>query len=412
MTATLRKQCALNSVLLSILLLIFVVHILSQAPLWGVYYTSYQQRYNLGGEGALLDSQVYALAGWDYVHGIPPDKINFAHPPLAKYIIGSSELVFNSENLLSVVFGVATLVAVYLIARKILPTYFALVPTFILAFDRMFLWLSSSSMLDIYSTFFAGISVLVFMYFRRSRWLWIPLGVAIGLSFASKWTGIFIVPALLGFAAMRRDRRALLSLALSLPLAALVYTGVYAGYFAAGHSFQDFVALQLRMLGEQSRVRYIRGTPPPFWVLFNFITGIEGVGPWTHLFANWTTRTLDTISVQYGIFTLISYNPLTWPLSFIASVFVLLYAWQHGDREALLPALVFFSVVGAISFGQGFFWYLLPALPFGFISLGYVLSLAKPSWKSSRTKLFLGGYLILVVVWSLYFALPGFVAIR
>jgi dolichyl-phosphate-mannose--protein O-mannosyl transferase len=68
-------------------------------------------------------------------------------------------------------------------------------------------------------------------------------------------------------------------------------------------------------------------------------------------------------------------------------------------------------VAGAVSFGQVFFWYLLPALPFGFICLSYVLSLAKSSWKSNRTKLFLGTYLILVAVWSLYIALPSFIAI-
>ena len=412
MTVAVRHRSALNFLLLLGILIIFVLHLVSQVPVSKFEYSTYQEKYRLGGEGALWDDEVYAWAGWNYIHGVSPDKINYAHPPLAKYIIGLSELAFGSQNLLSIVFGTATLLFVYLIARRVLPTYFALVPPFILAFDRMFLSFSSASMLDIYATLFTVVSVLIFIYFRRSKWLWIPLGVAIGLSVASKWIGIFIVPALFLFAVLKRDRRTLLALALSLPMAALTYTGVYTGYFAAGHSFQDFIAIQLRMLGEQNRIRYSRGAPPPFWLLFNFITGIEGAGPSTLLLVNWTTRTLDKISMQYGIFTLRFYDLLTWPTSFVASVFVPLYAWRHGDREALLPALVFFSIVGAISFGQGFFWYLLPALPFGFISLGYVLSLAKSSWKSSRTKLFLGGYLILVVVWSIYFALPGFIAVR
>jgi 4-amino-4-deoxy-L-arabinose transferase-like glycosyltransferase len=393
------------------ILAIFVWHILSQVPLSKFDYAAIQEQYRQGGEAALSDPSLYALAGWYYVHDLSPDMISYAHPPLGKYLIGLSEVFFGNEILLSIVFGTTTLLLVYLIARVMLPAYFALVPSFLLAFDRMFLWLSSTSMLDIFSVFFVVASVLIFLHLRRSKWLWIPLGLVIGLSVASKWTAIFVLPALFVSAIIRKDRRALLLLALSIPLAASTYTAVYTAYFAAGHSFQDFLALQMRMLGVQGVDRYARGTPPPFWVLFNFITGIEGVGPWTHLLANWTTRTLDTISVQYGIFTLLWYNPLTWPMSFIASIFVLLYARRKGDREVILPSLIFFSVAGAVSFGQVFFWYLLPALPFGFICLSYVLSLAKSSWKSNRTKLFLGTYLILVAVWSLYIALPSFIAI-
>lgn len=414
MIATKTHRLALNFLLLIGILVIFVFHVVSQVPPLKFDHSIYQEEYQqaLAGQGFMSDQDLYAWAGWNYIHGLSPDKINFTHPPLAKYIIGFSELVFGSQNLLSIVFGIVTLVFVYLITKRMLPTYFALVPPFLLSFDRLFLGVSTSALLEIYTAFFAVLCVLIFISFRRSKWLWIPLGVSIGLSVASKWTGLLIVPALFTFAVLKRDKRTLVSLALSLPVAALTYTTVYGGYFASGHSLQDFIALQLQMLDDQSHLRYGRGTPPPFWLLFNFISGIEGYGPSTLLFANWTTKTLDTISARSGIFTLGAYNPLTWPSSVITSVFVILHAWRHRNKEALLPALVFFAFVGATLQGQVFIWYLLPALPFGFISIGYVLSLAKSSWKPNRTNLFLGGYLFLVAVWSFYFALPSFIAIR
>jgi len=113
----------------------------------------------------LWDADLYALAGWQYVHGVSPDKINFEHPPLAKYLIGVSEVLFGNQNMLSAIFGGLTLVVAYLTSRKMFgPSLFGLVPVSMLSFDRMFLSYSANSTLDIYLTFFVALSSLLFIH--------------------------------------------------------------------------------------------------------------------------------------------------------------------------------------------------------------------------------------------------------
>ncbi len=373
----------------------------------------YEQKYRLllVGQGMMSDNEIYAWAGWMYINGLSPDKFNFEHPPLAKYLIGLSERAFGSEALLGMALGVLTLLVVYFISAKILPLHFAVLPPAFLALDRLFLLFSSVSVLEIYSTFFVATYVLLFVLYRHSRWLWIPMGFTIGLAVASKWTGMFAIPALAVLIAIDRDTKSLRALLLSLPVAALTYTSTYAAYFLNGHSLQDFFALQFQILKFQETLRLGRGTPPPFWLLLNFLTGIEGPGVLTHVSIDWGARTLNTTSVEYGFSLLGTFNPLTWPFSLSASVLTIAYARKSHDRVALLPALVFFSFLGFTAYGQVFIWYILPALPFAFMSLSYMLWRITSSAKTPRTASFiLAAYVAAVAVWSYYLALPFFIA--
>ncbi len=376
----------------------------------------YEQKYNelLAGTGFMSDNDLYAWAGWNYVHGLSPDKLNFEHPPLAKYLIGLSELAFGNQVVIGLAFGALTLVVVYLISRKVLPGYYALLPPAFLAFDRLFVSFSAASMLDIYTTAFVSAYILLYILYRHSEWAWIPLGLTIGAAVATKWLGIGAVPALAIYAAVERDNKALKCLIFSLSLAVLAYVSTYAVFFLDGHSLQDFIALQFQMLRFQQNVRLGRGTPPPFWLLFNFLTGIEGPETFTKIFVNWSQKRLETRAVIYGLSLLGAYNPFTWPLSFSSSILTLPYAWKTRKRLALLPALAFFSFIGLTAYGQVFIWYILPALPFAFIALSYVLYRIGSTVKKQRTaSLFIAVYLVAVIAWSYlsyFYQLPSFIS--
>ncbi len=359
------------------------------------------------GSGAFPDSEIYALAGRSYVHGQSPDRLNPGHPPLSKYLIGISETVFGSEVAFSLVFGALTLLVVYFLSRRILPSYFALLPSVLIALDRMFLWLSSVSLLDIYVTFFSVAYVFLFLRFRNAKWQWALLGFTIGLAVASKWTGAFAFPALVAFAIVKKDRRALSSLLLALPVAAVTYMATYGVFFLSDHSLQDFVSLQFEMARFQANLRFGRGTPPAFWLWFNLLTGIEGPA----VMAQGTAlKNVQSTSIQYGLTTLDTFNPLTWPLCFSATLLTLAFAWKGRDRVALLPALAFISFLGIMSYGQLYIWNLLPALPFGFVCLAYAF------WKgydwsegTTRATVLLAGYLVVTFLWSFFGRLPAFI---
>jgi len=92
------------------------------------------------------DDKLYALASWRYITGTTPDVINFEHPPLAKYLIGLSELAFMNQALLSLIFSVFTLMLVFLISKKILHIFpFTLLPILILSMDKLYIQFSSFS---------------------------------------------------------------------------------------------------------------------------------------------------------------------------------------------------------------------------------------------------------------------------
>jgi 4-amino-4-deoxy-L-arabinose transferase-like glycosyltransferase len=354
------------------IVIVFVVRVLARgAP--AQYDPAYFQRaYNLfkaGQPTTFTDDMLYAYAGWTYVHGLSPDQVNFEHPPLAKYLIGVSELLFHDPVTLGIIFAVATLVIVYLISSRLMPPYFALVPVWFLAFDRLFIYSSAVSLLDIYMTFFVTACVILFLLFRHSKWLPIVLGVSIGLAVATKWTAIFVVP------------------------------------------FMDFVALQFRMLSYQSYMRFGRGSPPHFWLLFNVITGIEGPGTNTIVVINTARRTIDTIGTHTGFSLLVMFNPFTWTASVPATLGAAYYGWKHNQRPAILHALLFWSLVLLLSYGLVFYWYILPALPFAVISLAYVIWHLTKKVKVTIQLPIVIGYLVAMVVWSFVIFLPGFFAV-
>ncbi len=356
------------------------------------------------------DSEIYSLAGWSYVQGQSPERLNFEHPPLAKYLIGISETVFGSEMVFSLVFGALTLLAVYFLSKRILPSYFALLPSALIALDRLFLWSSSVLFLDIYATFFVTMYTSLFLRFRDAKWLWAPLGFTIGLAIASKWSGAFALPALVAFGVIEKDKNAIRSLLLSLPLAALTYMSTYGVFFLSGHSLQDFISLQFQMLSYQTNLRFGKGTPPAFWLWFSVLTGIEGRGMMSKVTS---ASGLQTTSMQYGVAMQDTFNPLTWPLSLVDTILSLVFARKGRYRVGLFPAFAFLSFLGMMSYGQLFIWYLLPALPFAFISLSYMLwRLYASTGGTTRATIVLAGYVIATFLWSFFGQMPAFIVTR
>jgi predicted membrane-bound dolichyl-phosphate-mannose-protein mannosyltransferase len=396
------------------IVIVFVVRVLSGGHPAPFDPASLQIAYNsvqAGHPARFTDDMLYAYAGWTYVHGLSPDQLNFEHPPLAKYLIGVSELLFHDPVTLGIIFAAVTLVIVYLISSRLMPRYFVLVPVWFLGFDRLFIYMSALSLLDIYVTSFVAASVLLFFVFRHSKWLPIVSGLSIGLAVASKWPAVFVIPALFAYVALERDMTGLRSLVLSLPIAALAYVSTYGVFFLQGHSLMDFIALQLRMLSYQSYMRFGRGSPPHFWLLFNFITGIEGPGSNTLVVIDTAKMIISTIGVQYGFSLLVVFNPFTWTASVPATFGAVFYGWKQNQRAVILPPLLFWSLVLLTSYGLVFYWYILPALPFAFISLSYVLwHLTKKVKLTIRLPIMIA-YLAAMAVWSYFQFLPSFIVV-
>jgi 4-amino-4-deoxy-L-arabinose transferase-like glycosyltransferase len=354
------------------------------------------------------DDKLYALAGWHYIHGASPDTINFEHPPLAKYMIGLSELLFMNPVLLGFIFSVFTLILVYIISRNLVTaSLIAILPSVLLSLDKMYIQFSTLSMLDIYATFFAVLSLLLLT--SKKEWIMPLLGVTMGLAISCKWTSAFLLVLPVLYYAVRHDLRGLKLYPLCIFLAALTYTASYAGFFYAGHGLHDFLDLQLKMLSFHQQRHLVASGIKPLRILLVFLTGIEGPTQIQTLLINSDTKTVTTLGSGSGISLCWAYNPLTWPISFSASILALYYSVRR-DRDMMpLPLAFLLLLSSSASLGEPFIWYLLPGLPLAFISLTYMVNKTHAdSTNKTVASAIIFSYVVLIVVWSLFVRLPPY----
>nr|WP_148682480.1 glycosyltransferase family 39 protein [Pyrobaculum neutrophilum] len=145
---------------------------------------------NLNAVTVTGEVKCYIRRGFPY-----PDKegilsyYNFEHPPLAKYVIGLMEAIRDEPlfwRIPSMALGAATLVLVFLSARRVAGETWALVGTGLMVLDNTFRAMSGIAMLDIYLSFFTALLVYLHLSGR-------PLGVgaALGLAASVKYSGAF-----------------------------------------------------------------------------------------------------------------------------------------------------------------------------------------------------------------------------
>jgi predicted membrane-bound dolichyl-phosphate-mannose-protein mannosyltransferase len=160
---------------------------------------------------------VYTVAGLPpcYIRrGFPyPDSegilnyYNLEHPPLAKYVIAAVEAVRDEPifwRLPSMALGAATLILVYLAARKLAGELWALAAAALMLFDNTFRAMSGIAMLDIYLAFFTALLAYLHLSGRL-----LGTGAALGLAASVKYSGAFPLFGLVYLYARRREHAAL-----------------------------------------------------------------------------------------------------------------------------------------------------------------------------------------------------------
>jgi hypothetical protein len=322
------------------------------------------------------DNLIYALAGWKYVHGVSPDQFNYEHPPLAKYIIGLSEVLFNNENVIGVLLGVTLLFVVYQLAKALLrDPIFALLPVYALSLERLFIGLSSTSMLDIYYVFFLFLSL--FFFITGTGTLGTLAGsVALGMSIACKVVaGLAFIPLVaLALAERRRFKTILFPMA----IVPLVYVLSYVVLFMSGRGLPDFVEVQLKMFGLHYEARSAMMYPSGRWLL-TFLTGI--IGPETR-FLVYVNGEVQVVT-KHGLNLAHEFNPLTWPLCFSASILSLHEGITVKRRSLIHLSLMFLTFLAFLSVGPCQVWHLFPLLPVGLLLISVRF---KRMYDHSRTR--------------------------
>ena len=145
----------------------------------------------------------YIRKGYPY-----PDKegilsyYNFEHPPLVKYILAAVEAIRDEPlfwRIPSIIFGSATLLLVFLSARRIAGPIWALTASALMIFDNTFRAMSGIAMLDVYLGFFTALLA----YFHVSGRT-LSSGIALGLAASVKYSGAFPIFGLAYLLGVRR----------------------------------------------------------------------------------------------------------------------------------------------------------------------------------------------------------------
>lgn len=190
------------------------------------------------------DATLYIYAGYAYMQGEDPTTINFEHPPLGKYLLGLSYVLFGNSLILNLVvyagfLGVcATLLSLF--TNKKWLVHLALL---FLGTTRVIYVNVGQGMLDIFS------ALLLLLIFRtlfskiHSLKKYLLVGFFIGTLAATKYPFPSIgLPILLTLSWAFVSKELLVSL-VSLPLAGITYLASYTVYFLR-HSLADFVAFE------------------------------------------------------------------------------------------------------------------------------------------------------------------------
>ena len=146
-----------------------------------IYYA--KNAYSLISSGVELDQQ----GGSEFV----------VHPPFGKWLIGIGIKLFGNNEFgwrsSSALFGSASVLLIYLIAKRLFKSEFlALSAALLMAVDGLSLVMSRVALLDIFLMFF----ILLTFYFLLKENYWLS-GMAIGLGLSTKWSAAFLIPILL-----------------------------------------------------------------------------------------------------------------------------------------------------------------------------------------------------------------------
>jgi dolichyl-phosphate-mannose-protein mannosyltransferase len=363
----------------------------------------------------VFDEIYYATRGCTYVFSESSCRaeslrdLPAVHPPLGTWLIALGIRIFGYRSggwrVASLAAGTVTVVFLYLLGRKILgSTIGAVVASGALAIDFLHFVQSRVAMLDVFVACF-GLAAILFAVYdhdrprsspsiagRRGwgervharRWRLLA-GAAAGAAAASKWSGVWflVAVALLTVAwevarrgdGQRRLRRTILAEGPSIVVAflllpALVYVASYAGRvegpilawpWAEGSWVRSFVGQQRSML------RFHLGLDAPH---------VYQSAPWSWpLLKRPIVYDID-VSGRYREI-LATGNPLAWWPGLAALVYVGV-RWLRRNRSAGEAVVVVGFAAGWVPWlilaptrQTSFLFYLLPAVPFLCLALGY-----------------------------------------
>lgn len=173
--------------------------------------------------------------------------MNFAHPPLVKYVFGASYQLFGSSYVLNLLVLATTLIAFLILAHRLgLNPIFSVIALLLFVFSTPAIEHVGQTLLDTWLTLFAMIFlILILSPNLASKRTVVSISITLGVLASSKYLFPFILIYLGVLTIWLFYKKLLSKLLFILPLAGLIYLSVYTAFFLNNHSLIDFMKFEV-----------------------------------------------------------------------------------------------------------------------------------------------------------------------
>jgi hypothetical protein len=201
--------------------------------------------------GWIPDEAVNSYSGGKYIKGINPILIASDTPPLGRYLIGLSALLFSNENSIIMICAILSLVLMFVLSLQIFSSKFlALLPPLLFSFEPIFKnQLIYTPLLDIIQLVFL---LSAFIFFNKaltsgkSMLYFLLTNFFVGLFISTKFfiTGVIVETAFYFVLLIKKDKKRLLELTLTVPIAVMTLLLSYLRVFSFGYTLNKFLGIQ------------------------------------------------------------------------------------------------------------------------------------------------------------------------
>lgn len=302
----------------------------------------------------IIPDEVFeSYAGGAFLKGLNPILITHDHPPLGRYIVSLSILLFQNESLIVIPFFFSSFIGLYLVARRCIENnILAMIPIVIVLNESLFLGkLRFTPLPEIFQFTFIIFSIYFFMKGISSKKPinnFIFTSIFLGGVIATR---VFALGGVLVFSFIAVlfvfERRKIIPFVLTLPLSLIVLAASYFRTIMLGASILDVFGIQKYILAYH-KSKFI--LPFSFWDLL--------------LFNRWHTWWDGNKIIRDSNWTIF------WPGSFFSAAYLigrnLFKKIEFTKYEAVLIFWLGFYMI-FLSVGYTSSRYFMPILPFLYI---------------------------------------------
>ncbi|MGB9707273.1 MAG: hypothetical protein ACPL1D_00770 [Microgenomates group bacterium] len=304
----------------------------------------------------ISDEDLYAYAGYKYIKGENPILINPEAPPLGKYIIGLSILLFQNYHLVAIFFALFSLFLIFIVTFQINRSYISSsLSVFITTINTIFLdQIIHSGQLEIYQLFFILLFILFFSIYLNNKKIlfFIFSGLSFGAFISIKfffyhyvlfnfWLIFFL------FVFLQKKSFSLikiLKILLFLNLIALlIFIATYFRFFTSGANIRDFLGTQkwIFLFYQQSKIDHLKIIGSYLGLIF---------------FNKWRYWSEDYPFIKYENWSII------WPSVFIFGL-LSLYKLKNKSEKLQIEGYFTFNLLFSFFIIYNFFLFFTPLYP-------------------------------------------------